>query len=74
MKFHNFKLGKGNVFPRSLMSQLDRWSLKAVLEVHSDVGPRVGGWGDSRGEPVRTAQWQAGRPPAYQYISDAAIK
>ena len=45
-----------------------------MLEVRSDVVPRVGGWGDSRGEPMRTARWQAGRPAPYQYISDAAIK
>lgn len=56
------------------MTQPDRWSLKAVLEVCSDVEAGVGGWGDSRGEPMRTARWQAGRPAPCQYISDAAIK
>lgn len=74
MKFPSFQLGKGIVFPRSLMTRPDRWSLKAVLEVCSDVEAGVGGWGDSRGEPMRTARWQAGRPAPCQYISDAAIK
>lgn len=57
MKFYNFsfRLGKGNVFPRGLMTRLGRWMLKALLEASSDVDHKAGaGGGDSRDEPLRT--------------------
>lgn len=50
----SFRLGKGNVFPRSLMTRLGRWTLKALLEASSDVEHKAGaGGGDSRDEPMR---------------------
>ena len=63
MKFYNFsfRLGKGNVFPRSLMTRLGRWRLKALLEVCSDGEHKAGDRGQGAGTPEMSRSEQRNR-------------